>query len=415
MRRTIPAPARLGFAVLGALAVPFPAIAATIVVDASGGGDHLDLPPAIAAAAPGDTIVVRNGTYSPFVLDKGLTILAGSGDAPVVGGDAEIRDLPSGAEVRVASLTFHRLDLESSAGSIHLDACTLGLDSQLDVLEIDSCHRVTLSRCVVDPDTMVVSGFNAGTTITDSFVVASECSFRGASAFYDIFDLGPNGSHAVVADGSVVYLFASSLRGGDAGDSDSFKNGPVPGNGGDGLRASNSSSVHVHGMGGHVVRGGDPGVADAFYVGNPGDSIDLDATSRVEVSGVTLRGGVDAGPGRGFEFVRPRVPVLRLGGSGLLGDQISPTLRAPIGSRYLLFVGFGPEFAASSIETDRFVDPSGASLLASGTTVVVDTAHPIPLGPSLALSAGAPFHFQALVLDPSGRLSWSTAASFVLR
>jgi hypothetical protein len=49
-----------------------------IIVDAAnGGGTHfLDIPPAVAAAQPGDTIRVRAGTYNGFTLNIGISVVA---------------------------------------------------------------------------------------------------------------------------------------------------------------------------------------------------------------------------------------------------------------------------------------------------------------------------------------------------
>ena len=53
----------------------------TWIVDATGGGNFTDIPPAIAAAAPsGDLILVRSGTYSPaFIQGKGLRLVGLAG------------------------------------------------------------------------------------------------------------------------------------------------------------------------------------------------------------------------------------------------------------------------------------------------------------------------------------------------
>ena len=52
-----------------------------LVVDASNGPgtNFLDLPPAVSAANPGAIVIVRPGTYSAIVVDKGITILGDLG------------------------------------------------------------------------------------------------------------------------------------------------------------------------------------------------------------------------------------------------------------------------------------------------------------------------------------------------
>src|SRR5687767_11860601 len=53
------------------------------IVDASNGPgtNFTDLPPAVAAAASGDTILVRPGTYSPFTAAGKALDIRGSGSA----------------------------------------------------------------------------------------------------------------------------------------------------------------------------------------------------------------------------------------------------------------------------------------------------------------------------------------------
>ena len=77
-----------------ALAGPL-ARASTIVVDDNGGPgvQFTDIQPAVTAALPGDLIVVMPGSYSAFVLDKGLTLLASSG--AIVSGTIGIQNVSS--------------------------------------------------------------------------------------------------------------------------------------------------------------------------------------------------------------------------------------------------------------------------------------------------------------------------------
>ncbi len=72
-----------------------------IVVDESGDGDFTDIQEAIAAAAPGDTILIREGTYTGGIkLDKPLRIIGESEPGEVVlerhGGDVIISTAASG-------------------------------------------------------------------------------------------------------------------------------------------------------------------------------------------------------------------------------------------------------------------------------------------------------------------------------
>ena len=104
--------------------LPFPllvtlAVLPTIwIVDAANGPgtNFVDLPPAVAAAASGDTIIVRAGSYSAFnVSGKALTIRgAGAAAAHVFGLGAgapsslgtTIAAVPAGSTFYVSGLSF---------------------------------------------------------------------------------------------------------------------------------------------------------------------------------------------------------------------------------------------------------------------------------------------------------------------
>ena len=77
-----------------------------LVVDSSGGPgwDFTDLPPAVAAAAEGDIVLVREGTYQGFTLDKGLTITAEEGDVVELVGSIVVEGLPSGSTATLVGL-----------------------------------------------------------------------------------------------------------------------------------------------------------------------------------------------------------------------------------------------------------------------------------------------------------------------
>ena len=82
---------------LAALALlALPVRAGILVVDASGGGDFLDLQAAVDASVEGDTILVRAGTYAGFVATgKGLLVAAERGaSVQVLGKVEEFRKLP---------------------------------------------------------------------------------------------------------------------------------------------------------------------------------------------------------------------------------------------------------------------------------------------------------------------------------
>ncbi|MEM7202758.1 MAG: hypothetical protein AAF628_21000 [Planctomycetota bacterium] len=116
-----------------------PAQGVTWIVDQAGGpgSQFAEIAPAVAQAADGDTIVVRNGTYGGFATSKALTVL-GEGSVVISDGPGiptfpfaieptvEIHDLPAGAvfvakNLRIEAHTFRDgLRLEDNQGRVHL-------------------------------------------------------------------------------------------------------------------------------------------------------------------------------------------------------------------------------------------------------------------------------------------------------
>src|SRR5262245_55324065 len=120
--------------VLTLLALSLPA-QQTFVVDASNGpGAHFtDLPPALAAANDGDTVVVRAGTYSRASTTRGIRLLGEPGatiHAEAVSPEPAltVSGLPSGREfvmqgfkIRIDDYANNLLALRGCLGRVRLD------------------------------------------------------------------------------------------------------------------------------------------------------------------------------------------------------------------------------------------------------------------------------------------------------
>ncbi|HTF87086.1 MAG TPA: hypothetical protein VK843_01670 [Planctomycetota bacterium] len=106
------------------LALVSVALCNTWIVDqANGPGAHFTtIPPAIAAAAPGDVILVRHGYYGGFTLTRGMTVL-GQGLVEIFPGSVAVSAVPAG---EVAALCNFRsyVAVDNCTGTVLLQ----GLD-----------------------------------------------------------------------------------------------------------------------------------------------------------------------------------------------------------------------------------------------------------------------------------------------
>lgn len=113
------------------LALASPLRADRIVVDGSGGGDFLDIQPAIDSALDGDVIEVRSGSYGPAVIDdKELVLAAGTGASAVgITGHVWVLNLSAGKSVVLSGLTNQAglagpgLLLDNCQGSVRIQDC----------------------------------------------------------------------------------------------------------------------------------------------------------------------------------------------------------------------------------------------------------------------------------------------------
>ena len=136
-----------------------PATADVHVVDLGGGGDFLDLQPAIDAAADGDILLVKAGNlYTSALIDgKGLTIVAEDGDF-VLADWFEVRNLPARRTVMLAGM---RATQPGTQGEIARLTDNLGAVRLLDMelyapqggnnfgVYLLNCTDVVFTRCVM--------------------------------------------------------------------------------------------------------------------------------------------------------------------------------------------------------------------------------------------------------------------------
>ena len=169
----------------------------TFIVSAAGGGQFTDIPPAIAAAAPGDTLLVRPGQYSAFTVGKGIRII---GDPGAVAGNPfsaiQIRGLPAGQALVVQGLAANTLlaagptTVADNDGHVHLENLqTTGGLSVRNSAQV-SMHNLDLS-----------GSQPAALNIVASTVVITDTRISAQQGFAGVPALRGDTSHVIFAEG----------------------------------------------------------------------------------------------------------------------------------------------------------------------------------------------------------------------
>lgn len=198
-----------------------PAPPRTWVVDASGGGQFEDLPPAVAVAHDGDLILVRDGTYSALVLDDlGVTVLA-DGKAVLIEGASSVTSLPEGETAVLKGLTLVDpstggvgapvLTIADAAGSVWIEDTRVGTTT--DGIEARDATGVVIVRSEVFSD-----GFAPCATAAEALAVLRasvhvfDSAFSGSDAACGTLPFA--GATGARVEEGFLYAAASSFEGG---------------------------------------------------------------------------------------------------------------------------------------------------------------------------------------------------------
>ncbi len=216
-------------------------------VDGSGGGDFTTLPSAIQAAADGDVLILKAGTYDPLVIvGKGLTIQADRGNQVTIRDTLHVEAIGPGQCVSIKGLDIDANDVtyagtvEDCTGPVLIEDCTFDGSGGALVsggIFIANCASVTFVRTSSVPTlTAGASLGRAALYVFASSVFAYDCTFTGSDGIPGQASSIPGANGATVFDG---FLFAAgcTLTGGRGGDGGAGLFGCTNGgNGGDGLR-----------------------------------------------------------------------------------------------------------------------------------------------------------------------------------
>ena len=331
-----------------------PAAATTYLVDVANGPgtDFTQITSAVAAASPGDTLLVMPGQYASFVLDKSLAIV-GQGEP---GNEARtptmtVQSLPAGSTTAIASLDATQVVLINSPGAMLLD------DVRADTVSVSFCADVRFRRLEV---TGGMQCGNARVEVADSLLEGRD-SIDTCTCCNWPHTPGPGGVGLSLSGGE-THLSRTSVRGGTGGSISCADTGICDGfggAGGTGIALSNGARLSLSGSGNSFVQGGPGGNSVCASGGNglPGLALAFPPGTEVRISGMTLAGQVSGG------------------GTWSSPDPADPTAFA-----------IGPP-AAGSLWTVRVAGPVGASV-----DVVLGRRPTLSPTPQLDLEPGCPVH-----------------------
>ncbi|MBK8978819.1 MAG: hypothetical protein IPM29_23205 [Planctomycetes bacterium] len=355
----------------------------TLVVDRAGTGHFTDIPAAIAAAAPGDRVLVLGGRYSSFTVDKPIVVTT---NAAAEVSQITVRGVPAGSTCVVAG--FVALGLPSAVyvldcpGRVHLQS--LGVVTWFGVvatLEVRNCAAVSLSEV----------SCHGESRIFDSVVSLERCRLTGpAFESYTMSGLSVWRSHVLITGG----LFAGS------GGSYSYQWGtPSPRSG---IMLYERSEIRLAGTA--LVSGG-----ESFpYSGPPYRAASISVgDGRVEYDPRVV---LQPNPSVGV-VVRTTIPSVSLD-SRSAGTTLTPEILAPAGALVGL-LGSYPAAPLPCAVGDIWLDLPTTFPLFSGTVPASGSLQvSIPIhGPSNP--QGSTFTLQAAVIEVGSLLVSTPATSSV--
>ncbi len=186
----------LGASSIAALAAAlFPSVApasvqgAVLVVDAAGGPgvQHTAIHTAVAAAAPGDTVLVRAGSYPGFAVGKPLLVIADAGAAVQVSGAVSVAGTAVGETVTLLGLEFRgypaSLQITGCRGPVWIEACRTRIGGAgFHALEISDSAAVTVARSRLEA--AGTGGYGVGVLRSNAYF--AQTSIRGGDGAFEV-------------------------------------------------------------------------------------------------------------------------------------------------------------------------------------------------------------------------------------
>ncbi|MBX3464535.1 MAG: hypothetical protein KF830_15305 [Planctomycetes bacterium] len=339
------------------------------IVDAANGPgtDFVDLRAAVLAAASGDTILVRAGSYGPVSLCGKALSIRGSGPAATVVAGITVLGVPLDEAVLLAGLRFEPAPgtkapavLVQGPGAVLVNDCQgLGPADRRGWPGLLVLGQATLhaTRCAfLGGDSTYVGPFaseggRGAEVLVGARLAATGCAFLGGSAGAN--PVGTTiGGQGLLVDGAAADLRECACFGGDAG----FALFGGPGFGGDALYTS--GSVRVGGGQAPVLLGGVAHDLGGPTATNPGLAVVRTAGIAAVDAGVVLLPAVPGAPVTSgvVALQQPDAPRLVVAATCLPSGETD--LAQPVqvvyegGAPYapwFLIVGFRPEFSSAVV------------------------------------------------------------------
>lgn len=315
---------------IGAALLAAPAFCTTWIVDASNGPgtNFTDIPPALAAAAPGDVIIVRAGSYSGFTLNRGITLLGSPGAQTL--NHIVINSVPAG-EIAVLSGLAPVVSNWSYKVAVQVCTGTVLLQQVNGLFELSS-SEVRLLRC----SNTGIADSSTGVRVSIGRVQIVQSSLAGMNGYSVSCSPGDPGGHAIECFGVTrLHVALSTVYGGSGGNGD-LNCGYWGGVGGTGLLIHTPSPLAILSRTSFVAgSGGWPGAG-------PGDSMVVSSSTTAWSSNNTFQPQPVVNANGVLNFMPVAAPTLELIGTPAPGATITLRLRAEPGAAARLNVGSTP-------------------------------------------------------------------------
>jgi hypothetical protein len=322
--------------------------ASTIVVDANNGpgANFTDIPPAIAAASPGDLLIVRAGTYSGFTLDRGLVML---GQGVVHTSDAHVVNIPASQRAVIVHMIPYTLEISACAGPVVVQ--DVSASGGMSVLQSNDVRFAN-----------VQAGWNFYQTIDGLFVDGSRVElvdsyaqgWQGAPGGTPFQAAGTGGRGLGVGPGSRVQVVRSDIDGGYGGDA--YVQTAFGGNGGAAIGLTAPCEIFLVGPG-STVQGANGGYGDTgageCYNDGAGSCAIVGSGDVHDDAGTTIHGGIT---NQQFHCLSPMEEPRFCGPNELPIAPADPSLQVtgtPAGGASITFTVYGEPGATASIYLGR--------------------------------------------------------------